>query len=113
MIVRAMHIHQRLADFSQDIERGGRAIDELPAAPAHRHRAPQNELILRTRLESIFVQKILERTSQLFDIENSFNGTRVGTAANQSFISTFTEKKIEGSNKNRFARSSFPGNGIV
>ena len=56
VVVRAVHVHEPFANRRQDVQRGGRAVDELAVRAAGGEGAFEDELIRLARLQAIFLQ---------------------------------------------------------
>ncbi len=57
MVVRAVDVHQPLAQVSQSGERDGRTIDELAIGPGASEGAFYDKLVVLARFQSIFFQE--------------------------------------------------------
>jgi len=61
MIVRPVHVHEPFADAGENVQRRGRAVDELTIRPRTRERALENELIVLTRLKAVLIDERFQR----------------------------------------------------
>ena len=57
VVVRAVHIHEPFAYRRQDVQRGGRAVDELAVCSTGGEGAFEDKLIFLARLQAVFLQK--------------------------------------------------------
>ena len=112
MVVGAVHIDEHFAERSKNRERGGRAVDELAVRAGGRERALEDELMIFTGFEAVFIQEGRE-SWKLFGGEDGFDGAAIRATANESAISAFAEDEVEGTDDDRFAGAGFAGDSIV
>jgi hypothetical protein len=110
-----MHIHQPFADGCQDIQRRGRAVDELTVGPRIGERALEDELIFRARFQPVFIEKRIEPRAQfpIHHVEHRLHGATVLAAADQRAISPFTQHQAQCPDDDGLARTGFPRHGIA
>src|SRR5205823_506392 len=91
VVVRAVDIHEPFAKRGEDIQGGGRTVDELAVHAVRSESALQQELLVLTRFKPVFVDKLLEWRAELGNIKNLLDGTTVAAAADQRAVSAFAE----------------------
>ena len=113
MVVRAVDIHEPFAKRREDIQGGGRTVDELAVHAVGSESALQEELPVLTRFKPVFVEKLLEWRAELGNIKNRLDRATVAAAADQRAVSSFAEHQIQRADQDRFAGAGLAGDGVV
>ena len=75
VIVRAVQVHEEVAELLEHGERGRRTVDELPVAPGLGKRALDDEVAIDTAFEAVFFKFGVERVA-IVDLEARFGPCR-------------------------------------
>ena len=113
MFVRAVDIHEPLADVGEDVQGRRRTVDKLAVRARVGERTLNDELGVFAGFEAVFVEQAFERSFQFGDVENRFDRTGIGSTANEGAVGAVAEDEIERADKDGFARASFAGDHIV
>src|SRR5207245_3122318 len=95
VVVRAVDIDEPFAERGEDIQRGGRAVDELAVQAIRGERSLQQELAVLTRFKTVFVEKSLDWRAELGDIKNRLDRAGIAAAADQRSVRAFAEHQIQ------------------
>ena len=113
MIMRTMHVHQPFADVAQRGQRSRRTIDELTVRARVGKRPFKHKLMLLTRFQPVFLQKIFDRGAQFFDVEDRFHRATLLAGADQRPIRPFAQHQIQRPQNDRLARPGLARNDIA
>src|SRR5436190_23918785 len=104
MIVRAMKIDQIVAEILQDRQCSRRTVDKLARASGSRKAPLDNEIVL-ARFDS-GLDKLRVELLQISTTENCLDRAQIRPGANERFVGTLAEQKLQGTDDDRFARAS-------
>ncbi len=113
MVVRAVHIHEPFANRRENIQRGGRAVDELAICSGAGERAFEDELIFFARLKAVLFQKTFQRRAEFFHVEHGLDGATVAAAADERAVSAFAEDEVERADDDGLARAGLAGDDVA
>ncbi len=111
--MRAVNVHQPFTERGEDVQGGGRAVDELAVDAAGAESAFDHELVTVARFEAVFIEKFLERRAESGDLEDGFDRATVAAAAEEGAIGPSAEHEVECADEDRFAGAGFAGDGVV
>ena len=92
MLVRAVQIHEPLAECGQRGERGGSAVHKLPVRSRRREGALDDKLVFLARLQSILVEKCFERRAQFRHVEDGLDGAGVRAGADERAVGALAKR---------------------
>ena len=112
VIVRAVHVHQPLADGGERGEGRGRTIDELAVGARIGECALEDKPMVVAGLQAVFIEKAFQRSAQLLHVEHGLDGATVAAAADEGTIGAFAEDEVERADDDGLARAGFAGNDV-
>ena len=113
VIVRAVHVHEPLADGGEERERGRGAVDELAVGAGGGEGALEDELRALAGFDAVFLEERGECGANGRKIEDGFDGATVRAAADEGAVGAFAEDEIEAADDDGFARAGLAGDGVV
>ena len=113
VLVRAVDVHQPLAQGGEDSQRRGGAVDELAVGAGAGEGALEEKLVVGARLEAVFLQKRLEGRAEPGDVEGGLDGATVAAAANEGAVGALAQGEVEGADEDGFAGAGFARNDVV
>ena len=113
MVVRAVDVHQPLAELAQHTKGGRRAVDELAVGAGGGKGALERELSVLARFEAIFIEEGFQRRAQAGDIEQRLDGAGIAAGADERAVGAFAENEAEGADDDGFAGAGFAGDDIA
>jgi hypothetical protein len=93
MVVRAMQIHKMAAEFLEEREIAGIAVDELASVPLGDKDALENEFPLLARLHPVFIQQGID-LSALIKMKHCLNRGRGGSRSYHAALRTLTKQEF-------------------
>ena len=106
MIVRAVQVHEQVAQLLEDGQGGRRAVDELPVAARLGEGALDDQSAVHAAFETVFVELRIERAA-VVHIEGSLHGARVSAGADEGLVRALAEQELERAEDDGFARAGF------
>ena len=110
MVVRAVEIHQRIAEVPQKGERAGRAVHKLFARAFAQHRALDDESPILAGLRAGFFEEPVNwRRSG--NLEKPLDGAGIGSAANKRAVGAFAQEQLHRAEDDGFSRARLASDG--
>ena len=113
MIVGAVHVHEVLADGTEERERGGRAVDELAVGAGGGEGALEDELRAFAGIDAVFFEQGGEFGADGGEIEHGLDGATVRAAADELAVGAFAEDEVERADDDGFARTGLAADSVV
>ena len=113
VLVRAVDIHQPLAQGGEDAQRRWGAVDELAVRARAGEGALQEELVVRARFKTVLLQERLERRAEAGDVEGGLDRATVAAAANEGAVRPLAQGEVEGANEDGLAGAGLARNDVV
>ncbi len=111
--MRAVHVHEPFADGGENVQRGGRAVDELAVRARAGEGAFQDELMIFAGFETILVKQAPQGRFEFCDIEDGFDGATVAVAADERAVGAFAEDEVERADNDGLARAGLAGDDVA
>ena len=102
MIVRAVQIHEAVAELREHGERGGAAVDELPVRARCGKDALHDELAVFAALDALFIEPRVQ-FRRVLDVKERLDRAAIGTGADERFIRALAEHEFERADDDAFA----------
>ena len=113
VLVRAVDVHQPLAEGGEDVQGRGRAVDELPVGAGAGEGALEDELVVFARFQAVVFQKGFQRGLEAGDVEDRFDRATVAAAADEGAVGAFAQGEVQGADEDGFAGAGFAGDDVV
>ena len=113
MLVRSVDVHQPLAQGGEDVQGGGRAVDELAVGAGAGEGALQDELVVLARLQAIVLQKRLQRGFEPGHVEDRLDGATVAATADERAVGALAQREVEGADEDGLACAGLAGDDVV
>ena len=113
VLMRAVDIHQPLAQGGEDSQRRWGPVDELSVRAPAGEGALQEKLVVGARFETVFLQERLEGSAEPGDVESGLDRTTVAAAANEGAIRPLTQGEVESANEDGLAGTGLARDDVI
>ena len=113
VVVRAVDVHEPFADGGEHVERGRRAVDELPVAARGRKTALEEELIFLARLDAVLVEVRVKCFAKAGDLDYCLDRAVVVAVPDEGAVGPLAEHEAKRADEDRLASAGLAGDRVV
>ena len=110
VVVRAVQVHEQVAELLEDREGGRRTVDELPVAARRREGAFDDQVALHATFQAVFLEFGVERAA-IVHVETRFHGAGVRAGADEALVGAFAQEQFQRAQDDGLARAGLAGDG--
>lgn len=111
MVVRAVQVHEPVADAFERLECGRGVVDETFAGAVGGELTADDELIGGVVFQAEFIERVAGGGAGI-ELEHGLDGAKVGAGAQDGFVSALAEQEVERAGDDGFAGAGFAGDDV-
>ena len=112
VVVWPVDVHQPFADGAKGLQRGRRAVDELPVGTGGGEGALEHELSVLAWLQPVFVEEFLQRSLKFAHLEDGLDRATVRPAADERAVGALTQDERQCADEDAFPSASFASDDV-